>query len=48
MREEFKIVTNRIVRDERTERRIIEMQRERIFLGLMLAGALMILYVLVW
>jgi hypothetical protein len=48
MRENFKIVTNRILRDERTERTIIEMNRERFFYGMLLMGSVMLFLAILW
>jgi len=44
MNEHFKIVTNTILRDERIERRIQEMARERVIYIMILAGAGLVLF----
>jgi len=41
------IVTNKVVRDPRTERRIIEYNREVLILGIILAGAILTIVALV-
>ena len=41
------IVTNKVVRDPRTERRIIEYNREVLILGIILAGAILTIIALV-
>lgn len=46
MREPIRIVTNRILRDERTERRIMELQRDRMYYILMLFGAVLLIIAL--
>lgn len=48
MRENIRIVTNPVLRDERIERRIIEMNRTRMLYGLLLAGAVLILVAIIW
>jgi hypothetical protein len=48
MKEGFRIVTNRILRDHRTERRIIEMNRERFLYAILLLGAIFMLLALLW
>jgi hypothetical protein len=44
MRESLHIVTNQVLRDERTERRIQEINRERAFYFMILIGAVLTLY----
>jgi hypothetical protein len=44
MRENLKIVTNRILRDERTERRIIEINRERYLYIMIVIGGVLLVY----
>ena len=44
----FKIVTNEILRDTRTERRIIEMNRERMMYMMLVIGAILLLLALLW
>lgn len=46
--EPVRIVTNPILRDERTERRIMEFYRMRTYYGLLVAGAVMLLIALMW
>jgi hypothetical protein len=41
------IVTNKVIRDPRTERRIIEYNREVLILGIILAGAVLTIIALV-
>ena len=43
-----RIVTNRILRDESIERRIIEQNRERLMYVMMLAGGIMLVIALLW
>jgi len=44
----FKIVTNQILRDSRIERRIIEMNRERMLYLMLVIGAILLLLALLW
>ena len=46
MREPLKIVINPILRDERTERRIQEMYREKITYIMILVGASLLIFAL--
>jgi len=48
MREYVKIVPGKFIRDERTERRIIEMNRDQLIYGLILAGAVLLFLSMVW
>jgi uncharacterized integral membrane protein len=48
MKENVKIITNEILRDSRTERRIIEMNRERFIYMILLVGAILLLLALLW
>lgn len=48
MRENVKIVTNRILRDERIERRIVEANRERFLYALLVVGGILLLLGLLW
>lgn len=41
------IITNKVVRDPRTERRIIEYNREMLIYGIILAGAILTIIALV-
>ena len=46
--EPVRIVTNPILRNERIERRVMEIQRDKIFYAVMLIGAILILISLMW
>lgn len=48
MREHFKIITNNVIRDPSTERKIIELNQERVMFGFMLAGAILLLVAILW
>jgi hypothetical protein len=48
LREHFKILTHSGVRDPSTERKIIELNRERVMYGFMLAGAILLLVAILW
>jgi hypothetical protein len=48
VREHLKIITNRILRDERIERRIIEENRERIFYTMILIGGVLVLIAMLY
>ena len=48
MREPVRIVTNPLLRDERTERMIQELNRERVLYMMMLAGAVLLLVAILW
>lgn len=48
MREAVRIVTNPILRDERTERFIQEQNRERLLYVMLLVGAICLLLGILW
>lgn len=48
MREHIKIITASVLRDPRTEQRILEYNRDRFLFQLMLVGAFLILLAIVW
>lgn len=48
MREFIRIVPNPILRDPRTEQRILEYNRDRFLYQLMLAGSVLMLVAIVW
>lgn len=48
MRENFKIVTNQFLRDSRLERRIVEYNRERIAMMMILAGCVLLVVGIIW
>jgi len=48
MRENFKILKAPLLRDPRTERRIIELNRERFIYILLVTGAILVLFGIVW
>lgn len=47
-REPVKIVTNQVLRDERTERRIMDMNKMRVYYLMLTIGSIMILIMLLW
>ena len=48
MREAFIIARSSLVRDERLERRIIEYNRERLALSMVLAGSALLLFAILY
>ena len=48
MKENFKIVPSPFLRDVKTERRIIDYNRERLALYLILVGAVMMIIAIIW
>jgi hypothetical protein len=46
MREHFKIITNRILRNEEIERQVMEYNRMRVVLVVMLVGSILVLVAL--
>lgn len=48
MKERFRIVTNKMLRDSGVERRIIEYNRERDALLMMIVGAVIVFISMIW